>query len=528
MENKIYPRNFPSFVRFRIEKGFRKELIEEALNQAKQETVKADDLTLITKDFEKPPYKFLFGEIEGRIVEALQPQPLSTKEIIEKTGLKKNTFYHEISQMTREGMIVKDDRRYGLKNPLYIRYSSLKKGRSLSPQHRKTSGVSKDEVILALYLWPKYQDARAKEGLEPNHIYSTQYNNVFSLAHAIKMWRKGSTNIPQWALIPMAALTGLTWKLNNDLVIESYSLPPGIEIKPFYHRRYKIPIEADLDLDKIVIQLWSKGTDNGRKYNHRNKKKFFQSLHKIFGSFKSREGRVPLVVAEIIKKYYEIEYFKKERARIPQRIIERLHRLNDPERAEHETKLLEGIIELGSTHMNGCEITSRSQEFLQDTSRFLEGMGDGSLSVRKRYGRPHYRSTLSSGKIMYIKNRSLELERLYDKIRESHPDFEIWTKIPLNNIGDRIRKMELSKPLDAVDRICREELFNYVGSILKSIERNVPSFGSGYFDPEDQVMLTDYFWDQRMVPDRGKVMEQLSEPERRWVTNEQVLSSILG
>ncbi|MFQ5868258.1 MAG: hypothetical protein ACE5IT_09765, partial [bacterium] len=482
MEDKIYPRNFPSFVRFRLEKGFREKMIEDALAQAKNQIVKVDDLVNLTQDLDQDTYRFLFGEIESKIIEVLQSEPLSTPEIIEKTELKKNTFYHKTSQMIRGGMIVKKNRRYGLRDSLYITYSDLRKGKSLGPEYRKASGVSKDEVILALYLWPKYRDARNKESLGKDHVYATQYKNIFSLAHAIKMWRKGSTNIPQWALISMAALAGITGRLNNEPVIESYTLPPGIEIKPYFKGGYKIPIKADVELDKIVIQLWSKSSNNGRKYNHKNKKDFFYRLHKVFGSFKTKEGRVPLAVVEIIKKHYEIEYFEKDKARIPRKIIDRLERLKDPERAEYEAKLLECIIELGSSHRGGYELTSRSSEFLEDTSRFLEWMGDGRFSVRKRSDRPHYRSSISSRKITYIKKRTQELEELYERIERIYPDYKIWKKIPLNTIGEKIRRMELSKPLEAFNRACKEELFNYLGSILKSIERNTPGYGQGYFD----------------------------------------------
>ncbi|MFQ5975262.1 MAG: winged helix-turn-helix domain-containing protein [Candidatus Hydrothermarchaeales archaeon] len=522
MEDRIYPRNFPKFVRFRLEKSFREQMIGDALTKVKDQITKVDDLVVLSLDFGQDAYEFLFGEIEGKIIKALQSAPLPTSEIIERTGLKKNTFYHTISQMIKEGMIVKKNRRYGLRDPLYITYSSLKKGRSLGPEYRKTNGVSKDEVILALYLWPKYQVARKRENIGKNHVYAAQHSNIFSLAHAVKMWRKGCTNIPQWALISMAFLAGLVGKLNNNPVIEGYSLPPGIEITPYFRGRYKVPVEAEIELDKIVIQLWSKGSDNGRKYNHKNKKDFFYRARKIFGSFKTKEGRVPLAVVEIIKKQYEIKCFKKERARIPRKIVDRLGRLKDPERAKYEAGLFKGIIELGSSHRQGLELTARSFEFLEDTSRFLEGMGNGRISVRKRVGRPHYRSNISSRKIAYLKDRTEELEKLYRKIERIYPDYKIWKNIPLNTVGRWIRSRDLSNPQETFEEVCKEELFSYLGSILKSIERNTPGYGLSYFDSEDQTSLTDYFWNQRKLPDIRSVKEQLRIFESPWVTKEPI------
>ncbi|MFQ6135581.1 MAG: hypothetical protein ACE5PM_00170 [Candidatus Hydrothermarchaeales archaeon] len=527
MVEKIYLWDFPEFMRLEVTNDFREEIFVEAMERVGTLYVDKAELIDVSEGSGQPIYEFIFGEMEGKIIEVLEGGPRSSVELIQETGLAEGTFYHKISDMKKRGIIEREDRRYGLKNPLQVRFSELKGNRSLAPKLRRKNSVSKDEVILALYLWPKYRDACAKEGVDlQNPKYATTYRDIFSLAHAIKMWRGGRSNIPKWALIAIAGLAGKGHRLNGEAVIESYTLPPGIKVVPFYDGIYKIPIEVDVKLDKIAIQLWAKGSNDGRAYNHKNRGEFFESLYRVFGTFKAKGGRVPLPLVEIMKKHYSIGHFDKYGAKVPRRIIDKIKALKDPERVNYEVALLEGILELGSYHREDRELTSRSEEFLSNTSKLLENLGIGKVTVRKKKGRPHYRCTISSSKSALMRRRKRDLEELYAGIGETYPDFEVWNRIPLNNISEKVRKRDLSRPLKALQEICKEELFNYLGSILKSIERNMPEYGRDYFEREDQLRLTEHFWNLKKIPNLRNVKEYLSELEKSWFVQKSTISAL--
>jgi predicted RNA-binding protein with RPS1 domain len=498
MEEKIHIRDFPEFVRLEVSKGLISEVFDNFLDKIGEEFVDAEPYHGDQKASE-----FLHGKIGGKIVGTLGQGPLSGKEIMEKTGLSKNTFYHKIAEMKREGLV---EGRYRLTGK-GARFSDLKKLKSLAPEQRRRKGLSKEDVIAGLYLWPRYKGACLKEGIDPGATrYSVGYRNLFSLAQAVKMWKRGKRRIPKWALIAMAEAAGLINKVESKGAVISYSLPPGIKVEPYYGGEYKIPIRAGLKLDITAMQLFAKGTD-ASKYNHKNKKEFFERLHEIFGTFPSRGGRVPGAIREIIKKHYGAP-ISREHARIPSRITKKLNNLQDPEKMERELTLLEGALELGSNSRGYVEITSKSNDFLKDLSKISKSVGIGELHVRKRKNRPHYRCELSLRKLEISKEKVKDLERLYGKIEEFYPDFKIWDSLPLNRIREKIRNMD-GDP-ERLQEICREELSHHLNLVLESISRNKPIYRKGIQSPYLREEMMNYFWDNKKIPNTRNVQDFLS------------------
>jgi DNA-binding transcriptional ArsR family regulator len=495
MEEKIYIRDFPEFIRLEIKEDILSSIFSNIIERISNEIVDVEYHG--TQELSE----FLHGEIGGKIVEALLDSPLSSREIIKRTGLSKNTFYHKIAEMKREGVV---EGRYQLTGK--VRFANLRKLKSLAPDKRRRKGISKEDVIIALYLWPKYKDACIREGIDPEESrYSTSYRDVFSLAQAVKMWKKGKHLIPKWAAVALAEATGKVGELESEGAIISYTVPPGIKVQPYYNGKYKIPIKAGVELDIIAAQLSVKGS--GGKYRHKNKEKFFKRISHLFGTF-PQKGRVPNAIMEILKKYYGL-HNRKEHARIPSRIFKKLRNLRDPEKMETELALLEGILEVGSPVRGYIEITSRSKEFLEDLSQLSQSLGIGELNVRKRRDRPHYRCEISLKKIDAIREKTEHLKRLYLEIDKLYPDFRVWDGLPLNRIREKIRATD--GKVEKLEEICREELSHYLNLVLESISRNNPIYRRSMKNPKLKEEIIDYFWTNKKIPSSRSVNEFLQD-----------------
>jgi|Deesub1362A_J573_1020465.scaffolds.fasta_scaffold00005_156 DNA-binding transcriptional ArsR family regulator len=496
MNEKICLRDFPEFVRLEVSRDLSSKIFNTVLENIKEETVDADC-------YEEWPSNFFYGKIGGKILEALKQGTLTGREIIEKTGISKNTFYHKIAELKKEG-IVKG--RYEITG-LRPKFSYLYSFESLSPNERRSKGISKEDVIIALYLWPKYKEACLKERISPStNRYSVGYRDLFSLAQAIKTWKKGDHMIPKWVLIALAEASNQLNLVESEGAILSYSLPPGIKVAPYYEGKYKIPIDVGVELDIATIQFLVKGTES-RRYNHKNKEHFFEKLFKTFGVFPQNDGRVPGVILEIIKKHYNV-CISKENARIPELIFKKLEELKDPEKMQKEIELLEGILELGS-HSNGyVEITCRSENFFKDLSQITESVGIGELNIRNRRDRPHFRSELSIKKFENAKKRLEHIKEIYAKIDQIYPDIRVWENIPLNKIREKIRTID--GDIKKLEEICKEELATHLNSALESIYRNKPIYRrvvqSSYLKQE----MMEYFWTNKKIPSTRNVQEFLS------------------
>ncbi len=396
-EGAIHLRDFPPFIRFELEGRFRRKVFAKFLKNVSAVEVDLppeDFWSSAEEEFELSRYELVFGKLRGRILKTLEESPLSAKEIIKiNPDLSPNSIYHAIIWLKDQKHLKKRLGCWELKKDYFehVRVSDLAKVINFRAKgERRRYGISIIELEMATFLWPSYERACDLEGVSfKNPSYGKYYQNHFALARAVKEWERGDTNIPQWALIAIAEFINVD--IEQKEVISSYCLPPGVEITPYYKRRYKLPIELSPELDTIALQILMKGSEEGLIYPPKHKKEIFKRLYHTFGSFQS--GRIPLSIREIIETYYQSPSCRRNAIRIPNRMKERWEQLPYQEKTLSKIRVLEMLFGLDQEKGN-YELISRSIYLLEDVSSILKDLGIGGIKIIKRKDRPHYRSYL--------------------------------------------------------------------------------------------------------------------------------------
>lgn len=396
-EGAIHLRDFPPFIRFELEGRFRRKVFAKFLKNVSAVEVDLppeDFWSSAEEEFELSRYELVFGKLRGRILKTLEESPLSAKEIIKiNPDLSPNSIYHAIIWLKDQKHLKKRQGCWELKKDYFehVRISDLAKVINFRAKgERRRYGISIIELEMATFLWPSYERACDLEGVSfKNPSYGKYYQNHFALARAVKEWERGDTNIPQWALIAIAEFINVD--IEQKEVISSYCLPPGVEITPYYKRRYKLPIELSPELDTIALQILMKGSEEGLIYPPKHKKEIFKRLYHTFGSFQS--GRIPLSIREIIETYYQSPSCRRNAIRIPNRMKERWEQLPYQEKTLSKIRVLEMLFGLDQEKGN-YELISRSIYLLEDVSSILKDLGIGRIKIIKRKDRPHYRSYL--------------------------------------------------------------------------------------------------------------------------------------
>ncbi len=521
MKESIFIQDFPGFVRFRIGEDLLARLFDGA---AASLVNKELDRGALSDALEGDPWdpSFLFGDVEGRIIAALKESEIGSGPLLERTKAPMSTLHHKLSKLSRAGIIEKVNGKYKLQQDGLYGFANFRGRGSLDPGKRRGKGVSKEEVALALFLWPRYREACAKEGIAVGSTrYAAAYKDVFALAQAIKLWKRGYFGIPQWALVVLAELGGEVDALNEPGVIASYFIPPGLEVKPHYNGDYKIPVQSGVEMDIALMQLLAKGANGGRAYHHVNKKEFFRKLRSIFGDFQSSNGRIPLAIVEILKRNYGLSELEKRTAEIPKVARNRIEGSNGLERTRLEIELLGGALKLCSGSRN-LELTSRSKKFLSDVSSLAQELGIEGFRISKRNGRPHYRCNVPKAIAAFAKHPKGFVEA-YEKAKKLYPDLAIWERIPMNRIREKLLGKSLSKAV--VEAACREALAEHITDILKSMDRDRP-IDLPHYAQEDTEELTRYFWDAKKVPVIRNIKEYLEA--RRFAHREEMAEILSG
>lgn len=484
-------REFPPFIRVTLRDDARKELFSRVMKRVgtiKREYETSDDIC-----------DMLYGEKKGLILRLLSKGPQTARTLMKVSGLSHSIVYHFLNSLRERHIISKRGLMYCLEEHDFHSLS-LEEIVKLeeNPLSRRKYGFSIRELELAYFLWDACMEITSRE-----KGYARNYANTYTLADAVHRWRTGRTDVPVWALNGLAQLSGSDILQKRGSVVQ-YHLPPGTPVNPSYNGEYKLPVQVDGDLDKVVIQLLQKMSKNNMYIFPKRKKWLFEKLHTLFGEFDDSNSRIPLAITEIIKFHYGIEKLDRYSACIPPRIKARWSELNFLSRIKEESSLLLHVISLSSRSNGGFEITSRSRLFLQDISTFLSDLGLGKLSLGTKYGRPHFRVYLSEGKVGVLKR--------YTHLFEEYPDLETWMRIPLNQIGEEVILAGFDS--ESVERICREELSRFVESILRSLEKKRFS-RKDYLQYKEEV--TYYFWERKMIPSLRRVEElmemQIAEEE---------------
>jgi hypothetical protein len=479
--------DFPPFIRVNLERGARKELFLSAMKEVKK--VKREykgDETLFMR---------LYGEKKGNIFNLLLKGPQPAQKLIEASGLSPSAVYHFLGELRKQHIISKKGHVYSLEKKFYsvdvLPLSDIVKLEE-DPALRRKYGISIAELEVAHFLWDRYQQVAPKEG-----GYAQTYHSVYTLADAIHRWRTGRTDTPVWALEQLTVLSGVD--INKRKSVNQYHFPPGIAITPYYENQYTLPIVVDSTLDKIVVQLLQKMSKNHLYTFPKRKKILFESLHRRFGEFDDSTARIPSAITEILKSHYKMHQLKRSSARIPSRMRERWSDLTRLIQIEEESSLLLHVVSLSSRSNGGFEITSRSKPFLHDISRISSDLGLGTLTIRKKHNRPHYRAYLSESKLGVLKR--------YAHLSEVYPDLQVWTRIPLNKIGEKL--VVTGNTPESIEHICYEELKRFTESILKSLEKRKRQYSYMQVDYLQYTEeITDYFWERTLIPSPKRV-EQL-------------------
>lgn len=396
-EGAIHLRDFPPFIRFKLEGRFRRKVFAKFLKNVSEVEVDLppeDFWSSAEEEFERSRYELVFGKVRGRILKTLEESPLSAKEIIKiNPDLSPNSIYHAIIWLKDQKHLKKREGCWELKKDYFehVRVSDLAKVINFRAKgERRRYGISIIELEMATFLWPSYERACDLNGVSfKNPPYGKYYQNHFALARAVKEWMKGDANIPQWAMLAIAEFINVD--IEEREVISSYCLPPGVEITPYYKRRYKLPIELSPELDTIALQILMKGSEEGLIYPAKHKKEIFKRLYHTFGSFQS--GRIPLSIREIIENYYQSPSCRRNAIRIPNKMKERWEQLPYQEKTLSKIRVLEMLFGLDQRKGN-YELISRSIYLLEDVSSILKDLGIGEIKIIKRKDRPHYRSYL--------------------------------------------------------------------------------------------------------------------------------------
>jgi hypothetical protein len=486
--DEIGVREFPSFLRITLQDTRRKKLFSDAMRKVGKM---------------KRPYEGsedninrLFGDKKAKIVSLLSESPRTAASLIRESELSSSAVYHFLSNLRKQNRVRKEGRVYIL-NEFDFDILTIHEIVKIeeNPHKRRKYGISVKELELAFYLWERFSLIAPEKG-----GYGRTYSNWYTLADAVHRWRTGRTDIPVWALKGLMDISGEDILTSTGNVMQ-YHLPPGIPVRPLLDGEYKLPIIVDVTLDKIVVQLLQKMSKNHLYTFPKRKKWLLKALHKKFGDFNHLTARIPSAITEILKVQYDLQTLDRSAACIPAPMTNRWAQMNSLRKIEEESLLLLHIISLSSRSNGGFEITSRSKKFLQDVSYLTSDLGLGSLTVRKKQSRPHFRAYLSEKKVML-------LER-YAHLFDEYPDLQFWMRIPLNQIGEKIIRSEGKKSLEA---LCYEELSRFVISILESLERKrKPRFSYGQPEYTQYVPeITDYFWTRTTLPS-PRTVEELVE-----------------
>jgi hypothetical protein len=479
-------REFPPFIRVTLEDSARKRLFSHVTEEVKS----------IKKEYTRSENMFsaLYGEKKSTILQLLSEGPQSASRLRAASRLSSSTVYDFLTFLKKQGRVTKKEDLYYLRDDFHTLFLDEIVKLEENPVTRRKYGISVKELGLAYYLW----DIFAR--LAPQRRrYARSYHDLYTLADAVHRWKTGRTDIPVWALNQLIDLAGLDI-LNEENVIQ-YHLPPGTPVCPYYNNEYRLPVRMDSDSDKIVIQLLQKMSRNNLYLFPKKKRWLFEKLHEMFGEFHDSTFRIPSAVIEILKSYYRIDNLSRSSACIPPRIKSRLQKLSPLVRVSEEASLLLHILSFSSQSNGGFEITSRSKSFLRDITTFVSNAGLRELSLCRKHGRPHFRVYLSGSK-------AAVLER-YAHLFETYPDLEIWLRIPLNQITEKVILHRAN--FESTERICYEELSRFVESILRSLERKKPSSeGLDYRGCEE---ITDYFWERKVIPSPRKI-EKLIEMQQ--------------
>jgi len=409
---EIHIRDFPPFIRFELEEGFRRKIFAKFLKSVCEVEVgipPEEFWSSAEEEFEISRYELIFGKVRGRILKTLEKGPLSAKAILERNpDVSANSIYHAIMWLKEQKHIKKKGECWVHKKDYFehVRVPDLAKTSDLRHKgERRKNAISVKELEMATYLWPSYERACDLDGVSlQTPSYARWYQNHFALARAVKEWAKGDANIPQWALIAIANFTNVD--IEEREVISSYCLPPGVKITPYYKGRYKLPIVVSSDFDIIALRILMKNSEDGLVHPAKHKKEMFRRLYHTFGLFQS--GRIPLSIREIVENYYQIPGCRRNCIRIPQKMKQRWELLPYHEKTILKILVLETVFELEQPKRT-YEIISRSRDFLEDVARIADDLGIGEVNINKRNDRPHYRSYLP-------KKVKENLEKLKEKV----------------------------------------------------------------------------------------------------------------
>ena len=483
-EEQIRVEEFPPFIRIALKGSARKELFSRTMKKLKT----------IKKEYEKSEGVFdaLYGKKKSKILRLLSESPQTARKLIERSGLSPSVVYHFLSFLKKRQRVTEKGHIYYLEDDSTSLFLDEIVTIEEDPSLRRRYGVSVKELELAYFLWNTYTEVEPGGGR-----YSKDCPNVYTLADAVHRWRTGRTAIPVWALIQLEEVSHSDM-LHKEGSIIQYHLPPSIPVKPYYNDKYKLPIEVDNDMDKVVIQLLQKMSKSRIYIFPKRRRWLFEKLHHSFGEFDDTTFRIPVAITEILKSYYGTKTLARSSAHIPPRIRDRWLKLDPLFRIVEESSLLLHIISLASRSNGGFEITSRSNLLLQEVTTFISGIGLGELSVHRKHQRPHFRVYLSEGKINVL--------RRYAHLFQNHPDLLLWSRIPLNTIAEKI--VLTNGDFESVKHICHEELARFVESILRSLERKKVYERVDYLQYEEEI--TGYFWKKRLIPSPRR-MEELLE-----------------
>ena len=350
---------------------------------------------------------------------------------MEICGISESTFYHRISDLKKKGYVGYSARRYFLKKIDKVKLSELKSFRSLEPEKRRRAGVSKEDLLLAIYL----------------HSLGFKDYNIYVLAALIKMWKSCRRVIPIKYAIEISKLAEV-------------DINEGVEYVSLRKEKFfpKLPIVLDKEAEDMVMKIILY-CDNKLRYHGKDKDEFIRRSKEKFGDFQGE--KVPRILIEIFKKFYG-ENFKKI--------------LNIDNIKRFSEKMSEKNV-----------LTIKSRNFIDILEEALITSGY-KYEISKKGG--FYKITFS----------------------ENTLDIEMWKRIPLNRIEERIKDAKTRK--DIIE-ICREELKTYIISILKSIERDHITFRSMRISENEAVIraLLNHFWREKKIPSYRSVKERLSGGE---------------
>jgi hypothetical protein len=470
---------FPPFVRMRLKDTVRKELFLCAVK--KVETIKRE-YKMSENVLDK-----LYGKKKSKILRLLSKNPQPARTLIETSGLSPSEVYHFLNKLRKRHTVSKKGHTYYLEDDFTSLFLDEIVKLEEDPALRRKYGISIGDLELAHFLWNTLVMLTPQE-----KQYARTYRSTYTLADAVHRWKVGRTDIPVWALHQLEELTG------SDIIqvegVTQYHLPPGTPVKPYYKGEYKLPVEVNSDLDKVVIQLFHKMSKNHVYAFPKKREWLFEKLHNRFGEFCDSTFRIPSAIVEILKGYYRIETFNRSSTCIPPRIKVRWSGLNPLLRIAEASSLLLHVISLSSQSNSGTEITSRSKSFLQEISTFAFDTGLGELRFGKKCHRPHFRVYLSESKAAVL--------RRYAHLFQVYPDLETWLRIPLNQITKKL--ILTTADLESVEQICYGELSRFVELILRFLERRT-SHEKDYLQFKEEI--TDYFWERKVIPSPRRVEE---------------------